>query len=148
MKWRTCPQSMDIFFFLSFSYFIQSRVSLSVAYLTVANLARLGILVHCQVSVRSQYLVRLLSQCWMTGNRTIHPPFEGLSPPTGIEPTPLQNSASKQLDYRCMPLPPSHPAGCCWMRPASLLKSLFLPKGSLKVPLIVNHVSRSSQLFR
>ena len=34
---------------------------LSVAYLTVANLARLGISVHCYVSVRCQYLVRLLS---------------------------------------------------------------------------------------
>ena len=49
-----------------FSYFIQSRVLLFVAYLTVANLARLGILVQCQVSVRSQYLVRLLCQCWRT----------------------------------------------------------------------------------
>ena len=53
---------------------------LSVAYLTVANLARLGISVHCQVPVRSQYLVRLLSQCWITGGRTIHPPIEGLTP--------------------------------------------------------------------
>ena len=33
--------------FFFFSYFIQSRVLLSVAYLTVANLARLGILVQC-----------------------------------------------------------------------------------------------------
>lgn len=32
-----------------------------VAYLTVANSVRLGILVHCQVSIRSQYLFRLLS---------------------------------------------------------------------------------------
>ena len=112
MKWRTCPQSMDIFFFLSFSYFIQSRVSLSVAYLTVANLARLGISVHCQVSVRSQYLVRLLSQCWMTGNRTIHLPFEGLSPPTGIEPTPLQNSASKVAGLQVHATTPGSPS---WM---------------------------------
>ena len=70
-------------------------VFLSVAYLTVANLARLGISVHCQVSVRSQCLVRLLSQCWITGGHTIHPPIEGLLPPTGIEPTPFRNSASK-----------------------------------------------------
>ena len=75
--------------FSFFSYFIQSRVLLSVAYLTVANLARLGILVQCQVSVRSQYLVRLLFQCWITGGHTIHPPIEGLLPPTGIEPTPF-----------------------------------------------------------
>ena len=66
-----------------YSYFIQS------------NLAQPGISVHCQVSVRSQYLVRLLSQCQITGGRTIYPPIEGLLPPTGIEPTPFQNSASK-----------------------------------------------------
>ena len=40
--------------------YLESWFFLSVAYLTVANLARLGISVHCQVSVRSQYLVRLL----------------------------------------------------------------------------------------
>ena len=34
---------------------------LSVAYLTVANLAQLEISVYCKVSVSSQYLVRLLS---------------------------------------------------------------------------------------
>ena len=34
-------------FIYSFSYFIYSRVLLSVAYLTVANLARLGISVQC-----------------------------------------------------------------------------------------------------
>ena len=77
-----------------FSYFIQSRIFLSVAYLTVANLARLGILVHFQVLVRSQYLVRILSQCQITGGHTIHPPIERLLPLTGIEPT-FQNSVSK-----------------------------------------------------
>ena len=46
-------------------------------------------------NVRSQYLVRLLSWCWITGGHTIHPPIEGLLPPTGIEPTPFRNSASK-----------------------------------------------------
>ena len=75
--------------------YLESWFFLSVAYLTVANLARLGISVHCQVSGRSQYLVRLLSQCWITGGHTIHPPIERLLPPTGIEPTPFQNSASK-----------------------------------------------------
>ena len=68
---------------------------LSVAYLTVANLARLGISVYCQVPVRSQYSVRLLSQCWITGGHTIHPPIEGLLPPRDIEPTPFQNSTFK-----------------------------------------------------
>ena len=53
---------------------------LSVADLTVDNLALLGISVHCQVSVTSQYLVRLLSQCWVTGGHTIHPPIKGLLP--------------------------------------------------------------------
>ena len=41
----TWPNKINKTFF--FSYFIQSRVLLSVAYLTVANLARLGILVQC-----------------------------------------------------------------------------------------------------
>ena len=34
---------------------------LSLAYLTVANLNRFGISIHYQVSVRPQYLVKLLS---------------------------------------------------------------------------------------
>ena len=50
-----------------FSYFIESGFFLSVAYLMVANLARLKISVHCQVSVRSQYLVRIFSMAWITG---------------------------------------------------------------------------------
>ena len=33
--------------------------------------------------------------CWITGGHTIQPPFEGLFPLTGIEPTSFQNSASK-----------------------------------------------------
>ena len=33
--------------------------------------------------------------CWITGGHTIHPPIEGLLPPTGTEPTPFRNSASK-----------------------------------------------------
>ena len=60
---------------------------LSVAYLEVANLAQFGISVHFQVSVKSQYLVRLLSYCWIAGGHTIHPPIKGLLPLTGIEPT-------------------------------------------------------------
>ena len=32
---------------------------------------------------------------WVTGGHTIHPPNEGLLPPTGFEPIPFQNSASK-----------------------------------------------------
>ena len=50
-----------------FSYFIESGFFLFVAYLMVANLARLKISVHCQVSVRSQYLVRIFSMAWITG---------------------------------------------------------------------------------
>ena len=46
-----------------FCYFIQSQIFCSTAYLTVANLARLRISVHCQVSVRSQHLVKLHCQC-------------------------------------------------------------------------------------
>ena len=96
---ENCEGGEGDFFFLS--YFIQSRVFLSAAYLTVANLVRIGILVHCQVSGRSQYLVRLLSvQFWITGGHTIYPPIEGLLPPTGIEPTPFRNSASKVAELQ------------------------------------------------
>ena len=56
--------------------------------ITVANVARLGISVHC-------YLVRLLSLCWITGRHTIHPPIERLLPSTSTEPTPFQNLAFK-----------------------------------------------------
>ena len=59
-----------------------------------------------------------------TGGDTIHPPIEGLLPPTGIEPTLFRNSGCKVaglkvhvttagmyigalFDYRCMPLQPS-----------------------------------------
>ena len=59
----------------------------------VANLARLGILI--QVSVRSQYLLRLLSLCWITCGRTLYPHIKGVLPPTAIEPTPFQNLDSK-----------------------------------------------------
>ena len=36
-----------------------------------------------------------LGLSWITGGDTIHPPIEGLLPPTGIEPTPFRNSASE-----------------------------------------------------
>ena len=87
-------------FFLLFRYFIQIllylfRVFLSIAYLTVAYLVLLGILVDCQVSVRSHYLVRLISLCQITGGCTIDPPIQRLLSITGTEPTELRNSASK-----------------------------------------------------
>ena len=84
--------TFSVFFFFFQLLYLESGF-LFVAYLTVANLARLGISVHCQVSVRSQYLVRLLSQCWITGGHTVHPPIEGLLPPTGIESTTFRKSA-------------------------------------------------------
>ena len=40
-------------------------------------------------SVRSQYLVRLFSLCWITDGHILHPPIEWLLP---------------SLDYRCMAL--------------------------------------------
>ena len=43
----------------------------------------------------SQCLVRLLYLCWITDGYTDHPPIEGLLPPTGFEPTPFHDSASK-----------------------------------------------------
>ena len=81
-----------IFFFVTLlrdGFFIRSSP------LVVANFVRLGILICCLVSARSQYLVRLLSLCWTTGGHIIHPPIKGLLPLTGIEPTSFQNSASK-----------------------------------------------------
>ena len=53
----------------------------------LANLGRPGILGHCYVSVRSQYLVRPLSLFWVTGGHTIHPPMERLLPSAGTETT-------------------------------------------------------------
>ena len=50
----------------------------------MANLAQLGISIRCWFSVRSQYLVRLLSFCWITGVHIIHPTIEGVLPPTGL----------------------------------------------------------------
>ena len=62
---------------------------LYVAYLTIANLAQLGILVLCSVSVFSQAPLLVLDYRW------------SYNPPTyqrtmiGIEPTPFRNLASK-----------------------------------------------------
>ena len=94
-----------LFFFFQLLY-LESGF-LSVAYLAVANLARLGISVHCQASVRSQCLVRLLSQCWITGGHTIHPSIEGLLPQLVPNPHRSGIQPPNQLDYRCIPL---HPA--------------------------------------
>ena len=44
---------------------------------------------------RSQHLVSLLSQYWITGGNKIHPPIEGLVSPAGFEPTLFRKSASK-----------------------------------------------------
>ena len=74
-----------------FNYFIQSRYFY--AYLMVADLT--GISVHCQVSVRFQYLVSLLSLCWIIGVYSVYRPIEGLLPATGIELTLSRNSVSK-----------------------------------------------------
>ena len=84
---------LSLFFFQLL--YLKNRVFFSCSLPYVANLARLGISVCWQVSVRFQYLVRLLSQCWITDGHTIHPPIEGLLLPTGIEPTSFRNSASK-----------------------------------------------------
>ena len=64
--------------FLPFQLLYLESGFLSIGYLTAANLARLVISVHCLVSGRSQYLVRLLSLCPITEGHTIYPPIEGL----------------------------------------------------------------------
>ena len=56
---------------------------LFVAYLTIDNLVRPGILVDYYFLVRFQYLVRLLSLCWITGGHKNHPPIKELLPATG-----------------------------------------------------------------
>ena len=82
----------DFPFFIFQSPYLESGF-LSVA--AVANLVQIGISIHCQVSARSQYLVRFLSLYWITGGHTVHPPIEGLLPPTVMEPTTFRNLASK-----------------------------------------------------
>ena len=62
---------------------------------TVTTLVQLGILVYHQDSVRSQYLVRLLSLCWITDGHAIHPSIKELLPPPGTDPISLRNSESK-----------------------------------------------------
>ena len=42
--------------------------------------------------LRSQYLVSILSLCWITGGHTIHPSIKGVLPPTGIKPAAFENS--------------------------------------------------------
>ena len=74
---------------------------LSVAFLAVANLVRLGMPVRCQVSARSQYLVRfglqgVLQSTHLTKN--CYPKMISNEHLTAIVPP-------RQLDYRCM-----HPA--------------------------------------
>ena len=90
---------------------------MSVAYNTVANLSRLAISVLSEVrsliSVRFQYLVRLLSLSWSTSGHTIHPPIKGLFPPTGTEPIPLQN-----LTYKV--------AGACHYTHSTCILSMLL----------------------
>ena len=64
--------------------YLESRF-LSLAYLPRANLAQFIDSVHCQVSARFQYLVRLLSFYCITGGHTIHPPIRRLVTPTSTE---------------------------------------------------------------
>ena len=93
LNWQEFSNFVSIFArFGSFPQIFGQSFSLSVAYFTVANLVRLGILILCQVSVRSRHLFRLLSLCWITGG---YPPIKGLLSPAGIKPTPSRNLASK-----------------------------------------------------
>ena len=98
LKWSVKPLSKTVVFFFELLY-LESDF-LSVDYRAVASLAGLGISVHCEVSDRSQYLFRFVYLCWITGGHTVHPPIEGLLPPTGIEPTPFQNSFLKVAGLR------------------------------------------------
>ena len=81
---------------------------------------RLGILIWCWVSARSQCLVRFLSLCWITGSHTIHLPIEGLLPPTGTEPTPLKD---------CYPPTGTEPTPVFWKH----LKCLYVKTQKLVI---------------
>ena len=98
-------------FFFSFQLFRVGFLSLSVAYLRYLIQSDLEYPLIVQVSVRSQYFVRLLSQCWITGGPTIHPPIEGLLPPTGIEPTQFRNLALKVAGLQVHATTPSEGKG-------------------------------------
>lgn len=87
----------------SWSYMGTSS-GLSIICLLRAYSAQLGVLVHCYISGRSQYLARFFSLCQITDVHTIHPPNGGLLLPTSIEPTMLPDLTPKQLYYKCAPL--------------------------------------------
>ena len=70
--------------FVSLLYLGSIFFNVTINYLTAANLVRHGIPVHCKVSARSQFLVRFLSLCWITGGQTIQPLTKDLLPSTGI----------------------------------------------------------------
>ena len=100
-----------ILFILLFNYIILKTlfyylIIFYLLYLELGFFFRLGVSVQCQVSVRSQYLVRLLSFCWITGGHTIHPPIEGLLSPFGTEATPFQNSASNVVGLQVHAIAP------------------------------------------
>ena len=86
-----------------FSYFIQSRCFLSVAYLTEANLARLGISVHCQVSVRSNIQSGSSPRAGLqVVTQSIHL-SKDCYPQLLSNPHCSKIRLPKQLDYKCMP---------------------------------------------
>lgn len=109
--WSYCTQNRAII--MLFNNFI-SFVILE------ANLALLG------VSVQSQYLLRLLSFCWITHGHTIHQPIKGLLPPIGIDPTPFRNSAILKLLVH-VTTPGFHPTPYCMNVQSPLPKSLWAP---------------------
>ena len=87
-------KSFSKFFFILITLF---SVGFFIYLLTLTQLilAQFRISVLYQVSVRSQYLARFFSLCWITSGHSIYSPIEGLLPLTRMEPTPFLNSASK-----------------------------------------------------
>ena len=79
--------SFCVIFFVTLFSHLASNI-LSIAYLTVANLVRLGISVYCHVSAKFLSL-------WLQVVTQYFHLTEGLLSPTGTEPTPFWNSASK-----------------------------------------------------
>ena len=95
------------FFFFFFFFFVTIfRVGfLSVAYLTVAHLPRLGISVHCYVLVFSQAPLLVLDYRWLHNP----PTYQRIVTPNWYRThtVPQFGLQSSWITYRCMPL---HPA--------------------------------------
>ena len=94
-----CLGCHDCFLFF-LSYFIYSRVFYS--QLTFLIQPDCPISVHCQVSVRAQYLVKLLSLCWITGGMKFTHLLKDCYSQRVLNLRRSEILPAKQLDYNCI----------------------------------------------